>query len=116
MITKQNTTDQLGLFHGLAEQLDQKHPLYLLANKINWSLFEERFAPLYSEKMGAPAKPIRLMVSLLMLKYLRNLSDENLVEQWSENNYYQYFGGEQFFRPSLPCVATELVVFRNRIG
>jgi IS5 family transposase len=79
MITKQNTTDQLGLFHGLAEQLDQKHPLYLLANKINWSLFEERFAPLYSEKMGAPAKPIRLMVSLLMLKYLRNLSDENLV-------------------------------------
>jgi IS5 family transposase len=116
MITKQNTTDQLGLFHGLAEQLDQKHPLYLLANKINWSLFEERFAPLYSEKMGAPAKPIRLMVSLLMLKYLRNLSDENLVEQWSENNYYQYFGGEQFFRPSQPCVSTELVAFRHRIG
>jgi IS5 family transposase len=56
------------------------------------------------------------MVSLLILKYLRNLSDENLVEQWSENNYYQYFGGEQFFRPSQPCVSTELVAFRHRIG
>lgn len=116
MITRQNTTDQLGLFHGLAEQLDQKHPLYLLAKKINWSVFDTRFEPLYSEQMGAPAKPIRLMVSLLILKYLRNLSDENLVEQWSENNYYQYFGGEQFFRPSIPCVATELVAFRHRIG
>jgi IS5 family transposase len=116
MITEQKSTSQLGLFHGLATQLDQKHPLYLLANKINWKLFEDRFKPLYSEKMGAPAKPIRLMVSLLILKYLRNLSDENLVEQWSENNYYQYFGGEQFFRPSVPCVATELIAFRHRIG
>jgi len=116
MITEQKSTNQLGLFHGLATQLDQKHPLYLLANKINWKLFEDRFRPLYSEKTGAPAKPIRLMVSLLILKYLRNLSDENLVEQWSENNYYQYFGGEQFFRPSVPCVATELVAFRYRIG
>ena len=70
----------------------------------------------YSEKMGAPSKPIRLMVSLLILKYVRNLSDENLVEQWSENNYFQYFSGEQFFQPKIPCVPTELVAFRNRIG
>lgn len=80
---------QLGLFHGLADQLDQHHPLYLLADKINWSIFEESFKVYYSEKMGKPAKPIRLMVSLLILKYVRNLSDENLVEQWSENLYYQ---------------------------
>ena len=66
--------------------------------------------------MGAPAKPIRLMVSLLILKYVRNLSDENLVEQWSENNYFQYFSGEQFFQPKIPCVPTELIAFRKRIG
>ena len=35
--------------------------------------------------MGKPAKPIRRMVALLILKYVRNLSDENLVEQWAEN-------------------------------
>lgn len=56
------------------------------------------------------------MVSLLILKQLRNLSDENLVEQWSENVYYQYLGGEQFYRPSVPCSSTELVAFRKRIG
>jgi len=66
--------------------------------------------------MGKPAKPIRLMVALLILKYVRSVSDENLVEQWSENIYYQYFSGEQFFQPSIPCVPTELVAFRQRIG
>ncbi len=44
------------------------------------------------------------------------MSDENLVEQWSENVYYQYFGGEQFYRPTVPCSSTELVEFRKRIG
>jgi IS5 family transposase len=116
MIGKQKRTNQSSMFNGLAEQLDQKHPLYLLSHKINWQVFDDSFAVHYSDKMGAPSKPIRLMVSLLMLKHIRNLSDENLVEQWSENVYYQYFGGEQIYRPSVPCSSTELVGFRKRIG
>jgi len=56
------------------------------------------------------------MMSLMILKYLRNLSDESLVEQWSENRYYQYFSMEQYFRSCTPCVPTELIAFRNRIG
>ncbi len=116
MLSTPKHTPQLGLFHGLADQLDQKHPLYQLANKINWSFFEDAFKKHYSEKMGKPAKPIRLMVSLLILKYVRNISDENLVEQWSENIYFQYFSGEQHFQANIPCVPTELVAFRQRIG
>jgi transposase, IS5 family len=116
MLSTQKHTPQLALFHGLQDQVDQKHPLYLLANKINWSLFDNEFKKHYSETMGKPAKPIRLMVSLLMLKYVRNLSDESLVEQWAENIYYQYFSGEQHFQPNIPCVPTELVAFRQRIG
>jgi IS5 family transposase len=107
---------QMGMFHRLADQLDQKHSLFLLADAIDWPLFELAFKEHYSEKMGAPAKPIRLMVSLLILKYVRNLSDENLVEQWSENCYYQYLSGEEIFTPKIPCVPTELVAFRKRIG
>ena len=116
MLSTKKYTSQIGLFNALADQLDQKHPLYLLANKISWSLFEDSFKKHYSEKMGKPAKPIRLMVSLLILKYVRNLSDENLVEHWSENLYFQYFSGEQNFQPNIPCVPTELVAFRQRIG
>lgn len=107
---------QLGLFGGLADQLDQKHPLYRLGNTVNWTFFDDAFRKYYSERMGKPAKPIRLMVSLLILKYLRNLSDENLVDQWAENIYFQYFSGEQHFHPGIPCVPTELVAFRQRIG
>jgi IS5 family transposase len=79
-------------------------------------MFEEAFSKHYSATMGKPAKPIRLMVSLLILKQLRNLSDENVVVVWSENVYFQYFSGEAFFVPKEPCSATELVEFRKRIG
>jgi IS5 family transposase len=104
------------MFSGLADQLDQKHPLYLLSKTIDWSVFENAFKIYYSETKGKPAKPIRLMVSLLILKYVRNLSDESVVEQWAENLYYQYLSGEQHFRAAIPCVPTELVAFRHRIG
>jgi hypothetical protein len=39
ILSTQTHTPQLGLFHGLADQLDQKHPLYQIANKINWTFF-----------------------------------------------------------------------------
>ena len=96
--------------------LNQSHPLYKLANKIAWSKFEKAFTPLYSSDKGRPGKPIRLMCGLLILKHLRNLSDESVVEQWSENAYYQYFCGMQDFCPSAPCASSELVHFRERIG
>lgn len=107
---------QPSLFSSLTDQLNPRHPLYLLANKIDWQRFESSFSPLYSSDNGRPAKPIRLMCGLLILKHVRNLSDESVVEQWSENAYYQYFCGMLEFTPSFPCNASELVHFRKRIG
>ena len=103
-------------FSSLADILNQSHLLYKLADKIDWAKFDTAFAPLYCQNNGHPAKPIRLMCGLLILKHLRNLSDESLVEQWSENTYYQYFCGMQEFVPGAPCASSELVHFRNRIG
>lgn len=114
MINK--TTPQPSLFSSLTDQLNPRHPLYLLANKIDWRRFEEAFSPLYCAVNGRPAKPIRLMCGLLILKHVRNLSDESVVEQWSENAYYQYFCGMLEFTPSYPCNASELVHFRKRVG
>ena len=96
--------------------LNQSHPLYQLADKIDWEKFETAFQPLYCQDNGRPGKPIRLMCGMLILKHLRNLSDESLVEQWSENAYYQYFCGMQEFTPYAPCASSELVHFRQRIG
>lgn len=116
MLRSSKNDTQQSLFFSLGDSLDQRHPLYLLAHKVDWAMFEKEFYKFYSSACGAPAKPIRLMVGLLILKHVRNLSDENLVEQWSENNYYQYFCGQNEFVAKLPCVATELVMFRQRIG
>ena len=95
--------------------LDLNDPLITLADAIDWQIFENAFSKHYSEN-GRPAKPIRMMVGLLILKQLENLSDENIVLQWKRNPYYQYFCGMYEYTPSYPCDATELVKFRNRIG
>jgi len=99
----------------LADQLNPKHPLYRLADQIPWDYFEKEFAKHYSHT-GRSAHPVRLMVGLLILKQLRNLSDEGVVERWVENGYYQFFCGETFFQWDFPCHPTDLVYFRKRIG
>lgn len=116
MIPHKKVHNQLSFFSAFEDTLSQKHPLYILANKIRWHIFEDAFLPLYCQDNGRPAKPIRLMVGLLILKHVRNISDESVVEQWSENVYYQHFCGENIFVPGAPCEASELVHFRNRIG
>jgi IS5 family transposase len=116
MLSKTANSQQMKFYSAFEEQLNHKHALYILAHKINWQQFEEAFEDLYCIDNGRPGKPIRLMVSLLMLKHMRNLSDESVVEQWAENAYYQYFSGEQCFAAKEPCAASELVHFRDRIG
>lgn len=116
MLSKTTNPGQMGFYSTFEEQLNRKHPLYILANQVNWQQFDEAFKDLYCPDNGRPAKPIRRMVSLLMLKHIRNLSDESVVEQWAENAYYQYFSGEQSFVAKMPCEASELVHFRKRIG
>jgi len=111
-----NTHTQKNLFYGsLFDMLDLSDPLIALADTIDWSFFEKEFAMFYSDE-GRPAKPIRLMVGLLLLKQLKNLSDEEIVLQWKQNPYFQYFCGESEFQITQPCHSTELVKFRQRIG
>lgn len=116
MLKSSKPDSQKSLFFSLEDSLNQKHPLYILAHRVDWQIFEDEFFELYCHDNGCQAKPIRLMVGLLILKHVRDLSDESIVEQWAENNYYQYFCGEQEFIPYEPCASSELVHFRHRIG
>lgn len=117
MLTPGRTFHQPNLFEtDLLWQLDSADPLLQLANAIPWHEFEEAFSIHYTKGTGAPGKPIRLMVGLLILKQLENLSDEALVVQWKRNPYYQAFCGMKEFCRKLPCHSTELVHFRKRIG
>ncbi len=111
----QKYTQRNLMYPDLLEQLNPKHPLLRLAKAIPWNELEEYFLPLYS-KTGRPAKPIRLMVGLILLKQIENLSDERVVEAWVQNPYYQSFCGVQCFQWRFPCEPSDLVHFRKRIG
>ena len=97
------------------DMLDTNDSLIQLADIFPWSKFEEEFKKYYTGE-GRPPKPIRLMVGILLLKQLKNLSDESIVEHWKQNPYFQYFCGLNDYQASVPCHPTELVKFRNRIG
>ena len=103
------------LYPDLIDQLNPKDPLLILAARIPWGRLEAEFAPLYAER-GRPAKPVRLMVGLLLLKQLANLSDERIVEEWRQNPYFQAFCGMKTFQWQLPCEPSDFCHFRKRIG
>jgi IS5 family transposase len=116
MIPRKDEQIQMGLFkEDLSEMLNPKHPLYLLGERIPWEVFEKEFKDLYG-KTGRPAKPVRLMTALLILKQLYDLSDEAVIQAWIENPYYQHFSGMRTFQWKFPVDPTDLVYFRKRIG
>jgi IS5 family transposase len=108
--------DDMSLFQTrLSELLNPRHDFYRLAEVTNWDFFDQEFSHLYHET-GRTAKPIRLMVSLLILKQTFQVSDEDVCKQWVQNPYWQFFCGETFFQWQLPCDPSDLVYFRRRIG
>lgn len=126
----------------LDQMIDMSHPLVVLAQRMPWAQIESSLAPYFVRSArpgkavagldlfgsslqlagaglstaGRPRLPIRLMAALLYLKHAFGLSDEELVERWSENVVWQYFSGEDYYSPHLPCDATQIGRFRSAIG
>ena len=126
----------------LDQMIDLRHPLAVLAGRIPWTTLESSLAPSLAHRdrkgrviegqglfgptlelagagvsaAGRPRLPIRLMASLLYLKHAFNLSDEAVVERWSENVVWQFFSGREYYEPKAPCDATQIGRFRTAIG
>ncbi len=110
MLTKSTEFHQTNLFGtDLLIQLDPNDPLLQLSSVISWKGFDDAFAKHDSKDIGAPSKPIRLMVGLLILKHLENVSDEVVVLQWKRNAYYQAFCG-------MTAIPTNTAVSFNGLG
>ncbi len=99
----------------LSRIINAKHPLCILAAKIRWSEFDKAFGPLYCEGKGRPGNPTRLMVGLHYLKHTYSLSDEEVVLQWLENPYWQYFCGNEYFEHDFPIDASSMTRWRKRV-
>ena len=117
MKPKSGSSDQGDLFRSRLDQiLNRRHPLFRLADTIDWAIFDKEFGSLYVEKMGRPGLPIRLLVGLHYLKHAYNVRDESVVERFLENPYWQYFCGFEYFQHDFPLDPTTLVKWRKRIG
>lgn len=100
----------------LVNLIDQRHELARLADLIDWPALAQQWGAQFESTTGRPALPTRLMAALLYLKHVYALSDEDVVERWVENPYWQHFSGECYFRHELPCDPSSLVRWRKRIG
>lgn len=116
MLPKKSVSD-VDLFRSRLDQIiDMSHSLVVLADRIDWSAFEDEFGSLYFEKRGRPGLPIRLLVGLTYLSRLHDLSDEGVVSLWLENPYWQYFCGYDHLQHEFPLHPSSLVRWRRRIG
>lgn len=96
--------------------LRMDHELVRLAAAIDWEGLSESFGGLYSEKTGRPGIPIRTMAGLVLLQHTFGLSDEQVVREWPERPYWQFFCGEEFFQHELPVDFSQISRWRKRIG
>lgn len=104
-------------FSRLSKQLNPRHALMILERHIHWEGLEQDLGLTFSPgKAGQPAKPVRLIVGLLMLQQMEGLSDEATVQKWVENPYWQFFCGFDFLQWKLPIDPTSLTRWRARIG
>lgn len=97
-------------------KLDPGNRWVVLAGVIPWEPLENSYAPQFSAKTGAPAKPFRMAFGALYIQQRLGVTDRETVELITESPYLQFFiglSGFQYLRPFDPSM---MVHFRKRIG
>jgi transposase, IS5 family len=100
----------------LQSLVDPRHALVRLAGLIEWEQFETAFGALYTDTVGRPGLPTRLMVGLHLLKHMDGLSDEAICARYLDSPYVQLFCGEIYFQHALPLDRSSMTRWRQRIG
>lgn len=84
---------QISFFSVLYNKIPEKHTLKILRDEVDFSFINKELEKTYSKYYGRPAKEPELMVKLLILQYLYNLSDVQVISDASLNLAYMYFLG-----------------------
>lgn len=96
--------------------LRKDHPLIVLRDAINWDQLINDISQYYDRYLGRPSIDLKVLCGLLLLQHMYKLSDQEVIDSWSENIYFQAFTGSKFFMIDRPCDPSTLCNFRKRIG
>ena len=100
---------------GFNGSLDSENRWVKLARLIPWETIEKKYATLFVENNGQPAKPLRMALGALIIKEKENWSDRQTVQHIIESPYLQYFIGLSAFQKEAPFDPSLMVDFRKRL-
>jgi transposase len=106
------TVKQSSFYNVLYQMIPDNHLLKQINSAIDLSFINELLADRYCKNFGRPAKEPEMMLRIQILKYLYNLSDEQLIQDLSVNLAYKWFIG---LNPEEPLPETSLLAkFRTQ--
>ncbi len=115
---KRTNTDQstLDFDFTLCRHLTPNNRWVRLADQIPWDVLGTIYEDSLSPDEGAPSIPARVVIGALIIKHMKNLSDEDTIADIRENPYYQYFLGYSSFRDRQVFAPSLFVEIRRRLG
>jgi transposase len=84
---------QLSIYSILYSRIPENHILKLISNAVDFSFVNTLLEKSYCKYYGRPAKEPEMMAKLLILQYLYNHSDIQVIEEASLNLAYMWFIG-----------------------
>ena len=103
------------VFH-LGARLDPANRWLKLAEAMPWDRLDELYGKYFARGQGRPAKDSRLVAGLLTVKLVKNLSDEDAVQEFMESPYIQAFCGCGYFAVESVISPGILSERRKRLG
>lgn len=108
----ETTFKQDSFYNELYHMIPDNHILKQINSAISLSFVNELLADRYCRNFGRPAKEPEMMLRIQILKYLYNLSDEQLIQDLTVNLAYKWFVG---LNPEDPLPETSLLTkFRTQ--
>jgi hypothetical protein len=96
-------------------RLDPENRWVKIAGMIPWQELEPRYAEQFCEDNGAPGLPFRMAMGTLLLKQMKNHSDDEVLEDIIENPYHQFFIGLHEYTTKPPFTQRQITNFRKRM-
>ena len=117
MIREQSSNQTVFDFHlPFDGKLDPNNRWIKLSATIPWDELGAVYNRSLSRTMGPPSTPSRVVIGAMIIKHMKKLADEEVIEDIRENPYYQYFLGFSDFQNRTIFVPSLFVEIRKRLG